>query len=99
MIIIVIIIVKQKNKALPVVVGKGECRLQEELNWELSDSFCSPIAGNFNIQTTDSGEKIRLHSEQKNFSSINSVIVLGQSSLTVFIFSIFNGRLLVLHLH
>ena len=32
MIIIVIIIVKQKNKALPVVVGKGECRLQEELN-------------------------------------------------------------------
>ena len=32
MIIIVIIIVKQKNITLPVVVGKGECRLQEELN-------------------------------------------------------------------
>ena len=28
MIIIVIIIVKQKNKTLPVVVGKGECCLQ-----------------------------------------------------------------------
>ena len=32
MIIIVIIIVKKKNITLPVVVGKGECRLQEELN-------------------------------------------------------------------
>ena len=34
MIIIVIIIVKQQQqqKTLPVVVGKGECRLQEELN-------------------------------------------------------------------
>ena len=35
MIIIVIIKVKQKNITLPVVVGKGECRLQEELNLEL----------------------------------------------------------------
>ena len=32
MIIIVIIMVKEKNITLPVVVEKGECRLQEELN-------------------------------------------------------------------
>ena len=35
MIIIVIIMVKEKNITLPVVVGKGDCRLEDELNYEL----------------------------------------------------------------